>query len=149
MALSFAASSLAFASAPLASRSAVAPAATPVRMALKDMPGVGPETANKVFDPLGLAELGSDKTLAWFRASEIKHGRVAMLASVGIAYTSSGFPLFPGAISLDGTTFASLGESKDAWAAFAGVPYSGKVQMLAVIGLFEFLSEYAKPHYLS
>ena len=129
--------------APLASRAA-APA---VRMGVNDMVGVGPETLNKVFDPLNLASLGSDKTLAWFRAAELKHGRVAMLASVGIAYTCSGGPLFPGAISLDGTTFASLG--KDPWAAFAAMPTSGKIQMLVVIGLMEFHSELTKPHYLS
>merc|ERR1719373_1134554 len=129
--------------APLASRAA-APA---VRMGVNDMVGVGPETANKVFDPLGLASLGSDKTLAWFRASELKHGRVAMLASVGIAYTCSGGPLFPGKVALDGTTFQSLG--KDPWAAFDALPYSGKVQMLLVIGAMEFASEYSKPHYLS
>jgi len=34
----------------------------------------------KVWDPLGLAEIGSDETVAWFRHSEIKHGRVAMAA---------------------------------------------------------------------
>jgi hypothetical protein len=34
----------------------------------------------KIWDPLGLAEIGSDETLAWFRHSEVKHGRVAMAA---------------------------------------------------------------------
>ena len=34
----------------------------------------------QVWDPLGLAEIGSDETLAWYRHSEIKHGRVAMAA---------------------------------------------------------------------
>eukprot|EP00908_Phaeocystis_cordata_P012086 Transcript_23054.p1 GENE.Transcript_23054~~Transcript_23054.p1 ORF type:complete len:247 (+),score=89.15 Transcript_23054:52-741(+) len=130
-------------------RSAVAPA-TPVRMAVEDMEGVGPETLNKVFDPLQLSTYGSDKTLAWYRASELKHGRVAMLASVGIAYTCSGGPLFPGPIALDGTTFASLG--KDPWAAFDALSYSGKLQMLLVIGLMEFHSEIpsgGQKHYLS
>ena len=55
-----------------------------------------------------------------------------MLASLGIAYTLSGGPLFAGNIALDGTTFASLG--KDPWAAFAAMPQSGKLQMLVVIG---------------
>ena len=137
--------SLGFAGPALAPTSRVA--APAVRMAVSDMPGVGPETLNKVFDPLNLAGLGSEKTMAWFRASELKHGRVAMLASVGIAYTCSGGPLFPGSIDLAGTTFASLG--KDPWAAFAAVPTSGKIQMLVVIGLMEFHSELTKPHYLS
>jgi len=34
----------------------------------------------KVWDPLGLADIGSDETLAWFRHSEVKHGRIAMFA---------------------------------------------------------------------
>ena len=72
-----------------------------------------------------------------------------MLASVGIAYTASGGPLFPGSIDLAGTTFASLGASKDPWAEFAAVPTSGKIQMLLVIGALEFASEFSKPHYLS
>jgi hypothetical protein len=34
----------------------------------------------KMWDPLGLADGGSDETVAWFRHSEIKHGRIAMAA---------------------------------------------------------------------
>lgn len=34
----------------------------------------------KVWDPAGLADLGSDETVAWFRHSEVKHGRIAMAA---------------------------------------------------------------------
>ena len=85
-----------------------------------------------------------------YRASELKHGRVAMLASVGIAYTASGGPLFAGPVALDGTTFASLGS--DPWTAFAALPYSGKLQMLIVIGLLEFHSEIpsgGQKHYLN
>jgi len=127
--------------------SPVAPSASNVRMGVSDMEGVGPETGGRLFDPLKFTEYGSDKTLAWFRAAELKHGRVCMLASLGIAYTCSGGPLFGGNIALDGTTFASLGS--DPWAAFAAVPQSGKLQMLIVIGLMEFHSELTKPHYLS
>ena len=85
-----------------------------------------------------------------YRASELKHGRVAMLASVGIAYTASGGPLFAGPVALDGTTFASLGS--DPWTAFAALPYQGKLQMLIVIGLLEFHSEIpsgGQKHYLN
>lgn len=42
---------------------------------LKDLPGA--TMPWKGFDPLGLATLGSDSTLAWFRAAELKHSRVA------------------------------------------------------------------------
>ncbi|MEM7469003.1 MAG: chlorophyll a-b binding domain-containing protein, partial [Pseudomonadota bacterium] len=50
------------------------------------------------FDPLGLASLGSDQTLAWFRAAELKHGRVAMLATTGYLVQAAGIH-FPGMLS--------------------------------------------------
>ncbi|KAL3915005.1 MAG: hypothetical protein SGPRY_007414 [Prymnesium sp.] len=66
-----------------------------VHMDITDMEGVGPETANRVFDPLGLAEV-SDDSLAWFRHAEIKHGRIAMAAFVGWLWVDMGGALFPG-----------------------------------------------------
>ena len=47
------------------------------------MPPVG------FWDPWGLAELGSDETMAWFRHAELKHGRVAMAAVTGWCVTVS------------------------------------------------------------
>ena len=43
--------------------------------------GTGPETGGKVFDPYGFSSssFASDETLCWFRAAELKHGRVAMV----------------------------------------------------------------------
>ena len=53
----------------------MAPVSTPrtvsPRMAVGDIGGTGPETLNKVFDPLKFSEYGSDKTLAWCRAGLI------------------------------------------------------------------------------
>lgn len=34
----------------------------------------------KMWDPLGLVELGSDETVAFWRHSEVKHSRIAMAA---------------------------------------------------------------------
>jgi hypothetical protein len=51
------------------------------------------------FDPLGLSnidELGID--LYWMREAELKHARVAMLATVGLLAQESGFVL-PGLVS--------------------------------------------------
>lgn len=75
------------------------------------------------FDPLGLATLGSDATLAWFRAAELKHSRVAMLATTGYLVQAAGFH-FPGMLSSD-VSFESLSTMKplDAWCA---VPAEGK-----------------------
>ena len=77
----------------------------------------------KGFDPLELADLGSEETLAWFRAAELKHSRVAMLATTGYIVQASGFH-FPGMLSKD-VSFESLSSMKpfDAWDA---VPEGGK-----------------------
>jgi len=90
-----------------------------------------------IWDPLGLAEMGSDETIAWFRHSEIKHGRVAMAAFVGWWCVSAGITL-PGQLTY-GTDFASLPtKGLEAWEA---VPGWGKAQMLLFAGLIEFHDE--------
>jgi len=55
------------------------------RMAVEDMMGTGPESLNKVFDPLGFSKYGSDKTLAWCRAALIMRlaVRLSMLGRAG------------------------------------------------------------------
>jgi len=117
-------------------------------MGVADMEGTGPETGGKVFDPMGLSKIASEETLAWYRACELKHSRVAMAAATGWAYVASGGPLFPGYLSSSaGVTFESLG--RDGYAAWDAVPEAGKFQMLGVIGILEWLSEVsAKPHYM-
>eukprot|EP00964_Phaeocystis_antarctica_P021996 scaffold12204_cov61-Phaeocystis_antarctica.AAC.3 len=55
-------------------RSAVSP-----RMGVSDMEGVGVETGGKVFDPMGFSKIASAETLAWYRAAELKHSRIAMV----------------------------------------------------------------------
>merc|ERR1719327_486024 len=122
--------------------------AASLRMGVADMEGVGPETGGKVFDPLGLSKIASEETLAWYRACELKHSRVAMAAVTGWAWVSSGGPLFPGVISTTtGQTFESLG--RDGYAAWDAVPDAGKLQILGVIGILEWLGEVsATPHYM-
>lgn len=92
----------------------------------------------RVWDPLNLADLGSDETLAWFRHSEIKHGRVAMAAFVGWWAVGSGLR-WPGelAYGLDYSSIPSKG--LEAWDA---VPGYGKAQMLLFIGFLEWGDEY-------
>lgn len=74
------------------------------------------------FDPLKLATLGSESTLAWFRAAELKHSRVAMVATTGYLVQAAGLH-FPGMLSHD-VSFESLSTMKplDAWIA---VPAAG------------------------
>lgn len=91
----------------------------------------------KIWDPLGLSELGSEETLAWFRHSEVKHGRVAMAAFVGWWAVGAGLHL-PGDLAF-GTPFASIPtKGLEAWDA---VPGWGKAQMLLFAGLIEFHDE--------
>merc|ERR1712183_681409 len=89
------------------------------------------------FDPLNLASAGSDETLAWFRAAELKHGRVAMLEATGAH--------FPGMLSSD-VSFESLSQMKpfDAW---DNVPNAGKAQILAAIFATEMITEASGTHY--
>mmetsp|Transcript_14486 Transcript_14486/g.40683 ORF Transcript_14486/g.40683 Transcript_14486/m.40683 type:complete len:115 (-) Transcript_14486:1015-1359(-) len=50
------------------------------KMAFVDsIEGVGEETGNKIWDPLGISDAVSDEAVMWFRHSELKHGRVAMV----------------------------------------------------------------------
>jgi len=146
MALSFSSAALAFSAPSLAPR--VAPAAASLRMGVADMEGTGPETGGKVFDPFGLSGIASEETLAWYRAAELKHSRVAMAAVTGWAWVSSGGPLFPGYLSIEqGVTFESLG--RDGYAAWDAVPDSGTLQIIGVVGILDLLGEAAvKPHYM-
>jgi hypothetical protein len=98
----------------------------------------------KGFDPLGLATLGSDSTLAWFRAAELKHSRVAMLATTGYLVQAAGVH-FPGMLSSD-VSFESLSIMKplDAWDA---VPDLGKAQIYFTIFFAEIVTEAKGKHY--
>jgi hypothetical protein len=96
------------------------------------------------WDPLKLSEMdfwqqGNDATIGWLRHSEIKHGRVAMAAFVGYCVHENGIHWpFPIAKSLpDYSSFEGL-SAPAIWDAY---PTAGKIQILLVIGFFEFWSE--------
>ena len=110
---------------------------------LSDLPGY--TAPIKGFDPLSLSTVGSDETLAWFRAAELKHSRVAMLATTGYIVQAAGFH-FPGMLSSD-ISFESLSSMKpfDAWDA---VPDAGKAQILATIFIAELATESQGTHYM-
>jgi len=119
-----------------------------VRMGVESMEGVGPETGSKVFDPLGLAGMGGEQTLNFFRHAELKHGRVAMAAMVGFLFHINHIH-FPGYLSPTfGVSFESLSAMGpfDAWNA---VPLLGKLQVFWTIAGLEHASECLNPagHY--
>ena len=99
----------------------------------------------KKFDPLGYANIGSEETLRWFRASELKHSRIAMLATTGYIVQAAGIH-FPGMLSKD-VSFESLSALKpfDAWDA---VPDAGKAQILGTIFVAELATEAQGTHYM-
>ena len=78
------------------------------------------------FDPLGLANIGSDATLKWFQAAELKHGRVAMLATTGYIVQAAGIH-FPGQLSSD-ISFESL-VGKNPFEQWDAVPDAGTYQI--------------------
>ena len=43
--------------------------------------GTGEETGGEIWDPIGISSTVSDEAMMWFRAAELKHGRVAMVRS--------------------------------------------------------------------
>lgn len=132
----FAVSAAAFAPSQNAARS------TALNLAAEDMPGV--TMPAKFFDPLGLSSMGSDATLSWFRAAELKHGRVAMLATTGYIVQAAGFH-FPGMLSHD-VSFESLSSMSpfDAWSA---MPAAGQAQIIGTIAWAEFVTEAQGTHY--
>jgi hypothetical protein len=149
--LSLSASALAFQSAPLAPGHAVRQAVrqAPIMSAADGMEGAAHETGFTVWDPLGLADLGSAGTLAWFRHAELKHGRVSMAAFAGWLVAVSGVHL-PGLCSFsEGVSFEDISKltPMEQWGA---VPALGKAQILLAIGIIEHQSEWKiKPHYMA
>ena len=82
----------------------------------------------KNFDPLGLANVGSDETFAWFQAAELKHSRAAMLATTGFLVQAAGIH-FPGMLSKD-VSFESL-SSMNPIEQWANVPDAGTSILVA------------------
>lgn len=135
----------------VASASAFVPPSTSsvaksTKMAAEPEFGVTVETANQ---PVGGKWLDDASPFArkWFQNAEIKHGRVAMVATIGFMVQKSGvhFPLFLGPTTTDagwylsksaGITFADLSAMAPI-DAIKSVPPAGFAQILAAAGLFE------------
>lgn len=107
--------------------------------------GTGEETGSEIWDPLDISGAVSDEALMWFRHAELKHGRAAMLATVGCLVGAAGIT-FPGEIA-KGVSFASV-NADGVWGAWGNVPEAGKLQILSLIFMLELASESKKPHYM-
>jgi len=98
------------------------------------------------FDPLKLSEgefwgQTNDATIAWLRHAEMKHGRVAMAGFVGYTVHENGIR-WPWALSTQLPDYSSF-EDLSAPAVWDATPQGARLQILIIIGFFEFWSESA------
>lgn len=49
-----------------------------LKMGVEDLGGAAAAQEGGLFDPIGLSKDKDDATLKWYRAAELKHGRVSM-----------------------------------------------------------------------
>ena len=84
------------------------------------------------FDPIGLLKDADQERFDQLRKTELKHGRIAMLAVLGHIVTSKGDRL-PGEIAY-GVKFTDI---KSGLAAFTDIPAAGIMQLFFFIGLME------------
>merc|ERR1712241_1170090 len=85
------------------------------------------------WDPMGMSSDGDVETFKRRRATELKHGRVSMLACLG--YITPEYFKFPGYCSpSSGLTF---NEIPNGLAALSKVPGAGWLQMIAFVGAME------------
>jgi Chlorophyll A-B binding protein len=132
-------------------RSSVATAA-----AIDEAFGVSIETGNKC-PPLGAKILEDTQpgALKWFQNAEIKHGRIAMLATIGYMFQKYGvhFPLYFGPSgsnvfapessdawllsSTTGVTFSDIAHAATPLDAISMVPAAGWLQVFFFAGWFE------------
>jgi len=86
------------------------------------------------WDPMGLSADGDVATFQRRRTSELKHGRIAMYATMG--YITPEYFKFPGYLSPSaGLTFADV---PNGLAAFSKVPANGWLQIVLFAGFFEY-----------
>jgi len=145
MALSLASSALGFAPT-MAVRATAAPSLD-VRMETKadlEALAVSLNPTVKFYDPLGLADAelfgSNEKAIGWLRHAEIKHGRVAMAASVGFIVQSNGIH-FPWATTLSGTTYADIAAAGGPASQWDALPTNAKWQIFGFISLLELWGE--------
>jgi len=113
-------------------RKVVMPAAKKSSSA-EDLPGAFPPLG--FWDPAGFSTDISEGRLAYYREAELKHGRVCMLASLGLFTAERYHPLFGGAIDVPGWEALKSVELTYFWPAVLAL--SGGVELVQGFGRFE------------
>jgi len=97
---------------------------------------------NKFGEGFTIWEYNQERTIAWFRQAEIKHGRVAMAAFVGYWVQASGYH-WPFKMTLLGGDWPT-GTPPEQWDA---LPAASKWQIILFVGVLELYDEATPPHY--
>jgi len=97
---------------------------------------------NKFGEGFTIWEYNQERTIAWFRQAEIKHGRVAMAAFVGYWVQASGYH-WPFKMTLFGGDWPT-GTPPEQWDA---LPAASKWQIILFVGVLELYDEATPPHY--
>jgi len=97
------------------------------------------------YNPTSLAEMefwgqSQEATIGWLRQAEIKHGRVAMFAFVGYCVQANGIH-FPWDLTTSGISFGDISAAGSPQAQWDALPTNSKLQIVCVIGFFEWWSE--------
>jgi len=96
--------------------------------------GCSPALNYELFDPLNLA---NDETFSRYRECELKHGRVAMLAAVGMGVPDFFSSSVPGDTALSHSYGIKFGDVPCGLKALTVVPWEGWLQIVASIGVVE------------
>jgi len=99
----------------------------------EDLPGAFPPLG--FWDPAGFSTDISEGRLAYYREAELKHGRVCMLASLGLFTAERYHPLFGGAIDVNGWETLKAVELTYFWPALLAL--SGGVELIQGFSRFE------------
>jgi len=97
---------------------------------------------NKFGEGFTIWEYNQERTIAWFRQAEIKHGRVAMAAFVGYCVQANGGHWFT-KMTLGGADWPT-GTPPEQWDA---LPEASKWQIILFVGVLEAFDESIPPHY--